>query len=309
MAVMSSSRQPRIVIIGSVNMDLVVRASHVPAPGETVLGGAFATIPGGKGANQAVGVARLGAEAVMVGRVGDDAFGRRLLAGLRENGVETSFVRETPETPSGIALIVVGDDGQNAITVAGGANARVSPADVDAARPALGGARVCLLQLELPVETVLHAIELCRRLGVETILDPAPAPVGAPEALFQVDVLTPNESEAALLTGLSGSAEPRRIAEALVARGAGGVVLKRGADGAYVFAPPTAGEVPGFAVQVVDSTAAGDAFTAALAVARAAGQPLESAVRFANAAGALACTKLGAQPSLPTLADVNALLT
>jgi len=300
---------PRIVIVGSINMDLVVRAAHVPAPGETVLGRDFATIPGGKGANQAVGVARLGGQALMIGRVGDDAFGERLLAGLRANGVDVAGVRLTSGVASGIAMIVVADNGENAITVASGANFEVTPEDVDAAQDALRSARVCLLQLELPMPTVLHAIDLCRRLGVEIILDPAPAPVGpAYDGLFAADVVTPNESEAAQLTGLPQDAPPAEIIRALATRGCHTVVLKRGPRGAHLYSPETSRAIRGFSVEVVDTTAAGDAFTAALAVARARDWPMDRAVHYANAAGALACTKLGAQPSLPAEQEVEALL-
>ena len=300
---------PPIVIVGSINMDLVVRAAHVPAPGETVLGQDFMTIPGGKGANQAVGVARLGGNAYMIGRVGADAFGERLLAGLRENGVDTTRVQTTPDAASGIAMIVVADSGENAITVASGANFKVTPADIDASEDLLRGARVCLLQLELPMETVLHTIALCRRLGVETILDPAPAPAGAlPDGLFEATIVTPNESEASLLTGLPAESPPAQIAGVISSRGSKAVVLKRGAQGAAYFASEGSANVAGFSVKAVDTTAAGDAFTAALAVARAQGDGLSNAVRFANAAGALAYTCLGAQPSLPTLAAVKKLL-
>jgi ribokinase len=327
---------PAIVIVGSINMDLVVRAAHVPAPGETVLGHDFLTIPGGKGANQAVGVARLGGRSVMIGRVGDDAFGQRLLAGLRENHVDVTAVKTTPNVASGIAMIVVGDNGENSITVAGGANLQVSPADVDAAQEALRSARVCLLQLELPVPTVLHTIELCRRFGVEVILDPAPAPSGtAPDGLFRAEIVTPNQSEAAQLTGLPANATPAQIVRALTDKGCRTVVLKRGAEGAHIYScasppltkggqggvtgdqpassaessAPTGQAVPGYSVHVVDSTAAGDAFTAALAVARAREWPIDRAVQLANAAGALACTRLGAQPSLPTAHEAEKLMT
>lgn len=308
-----------IVIVGSINMDLVVRAAHVPAPGETVLGRDFLTIPGGKGANQAVGVARLGGRSVMVGRVGDDAFGQRLLAGLRENYVDVSAVQTTPNVASGIAMIVVGDDGENSITVAGGANLHVSPADVDAAQDALRAARVCLLQLELPMPTVLHTIALCRRFGVEVILDPAPAPTGpAPDGLFLADLVTPNQSEAAQLTGLPTNATPAQIIRALTDKGCRTIVLKRGADGAHIYScaksstdssAPAGQAIPGYTVHVVDTTAAGDAFTAALAVARARDWPIDRAVQLANAAGALACTRLGAQPSLPTAHEAEKLMT
>lgn len=299
-----------IVIVGSINMDLVVRTAHVPAPGETVLGRDFSTIPGGKGANQAVAAARLGGRAIMVGRVGDDDLGRQLIAGLKANGVDSTHVHPTADVASGIAMIVVADDGENAITVASGANFQVTPADIDAAESVLRSARVVLLQLELPVETVTYTIELCRRHGVETILDTAPAPASdVPDALFSADIVTPNESEAARLTGLPATSDTQAVAAALHARGCRSVVLKLGRRGAYSSFPDGALAVPGFEVDAVDTTAAGDAFTAALAVARARGWTLPKAARFANGAGAVACTKWGAQPSMPTSNEVNDLIS
>lgn len=304
-----SATPPPIVIVGSINMDLVARARHIPAPGETVMGGDFSLIPGGKGANQAVGVARLGGRVFMVGRLGDDDFGTRLRAGLEHNGVDVTHVRDTPGSASGVAMIVVAENGENAITVAPGANAAVTPEDVDAAESLLREARACLIQLELPLSTVLHALRICRRHGVTAILDPAPAPAaGAPEALFAADVLTPNETEAALLSGASDGAPPAAIAAALRRRGASAVVLKLGARGAHVAADDFDETVPGFPVTAVDTTAAGDAFTAALAVALADDLPPLEAARFANAAGALACTRHGAQPSLPHLEEVHRLV-
>ena len=237
----------------------------------------------------------------MIGRVGDDDFGRRLRKELRSAGVNDDHVLTTPDVASGIAMIVVEDRGENAITVASGANFSVTPADVDRAEAVIRKAKVCLLQLELPVETVLHTIDLCQRHGVETILDTAPAPTPpVPDGLFQADIVTPNESEAAALTGLPIDAEPQAVADALRAKGCRTIVLKLGHRGSHVFAPDGNGSAAGFAIEPVDTTAAGDAFTAALAVARAAGRPPVEAARFANAAGALACTKLGAQPSMPT---------
>jgi len=299
-----------IVIVGSVNMDLVVRTSCVPAPGQTMLGRGFATIPGGKGANQAVAVTRLGGNAIMVGRVGDDDFGRRLREELRSSGVNDDHVLTTPDVASGIAMIVVEESGENAITVASGANFAVTPADVDAAEAVMRKAKICLLQLELPIETVLHTIDLCRRHEVETILDTAPAPTPpVPEGLFGANIITPNESEAAALTGLPVDAEPQSVADALRAKGCETVVLKLGQRGSHVFTSDGDFSAAGFKIEPVDTTAAGDAFTAALAFARAAGQTPADAARFANAAGALACTRLGAQPSMPTHTQVLELIS
>jgi ribokinase len=298
-----------VVIIGSVNMDLVVRAPRIPARGETILGGEFTTIPGGKGANQAVAVARLGATSVLVGRVGEDDFGGRLLTGLRNSGVDCRHVQRTSGVASGIALIVVGDDGDNAITVASGANFAVTPADVNAAADVIRTARVCVLQLELPTDTVAHAIQLCRLFNVETILDPAPAPAQElPKELLAASIISPNETEAAALTGLPAGTAPEKVAAALLEKGASQVVLKLGARGAFMAGPDGMRHVEGFAVDVVDTTAAGDAFTGALAVARAEGRSLDEAVQFANAAGALACTQHGAQPSMPSLEAVQGVL-
>ncbi len=287
-----------IVVIGSINMDLVCRCRRFPKPGETVIGSEFAAVPGGKGANQAVAAARLGAETHLVGRVGDDLFGRRLLAGLRENGVETARVRTTRGVPSGVASILVDARGQNTIAVAPGANGRVTAADVRSARSLLARAAVVILQLELPLETVECAVDLCRRLGVYTVLDPAPAPEDRlPASVLRVDLVTPNEQEARAIG-------PRMLGRAAL------VVFKQGKRGAAI-ASGAGGlrrRVEPFRVSVVDTTAAGDAFTAALAVALSEGRPLDRAVVFANAAGALACTRLGAQPSLPRRSAVERLV-
>ncbi len=299
-----------IVIIGSINMDLVVRVPHIPVPGETILGRDFAMLPGGKGANQAVAVARLGAPAAMVGRVGSDDLGSRLLQGLRDGGVDTSHVQVTPNVASGIAMITVADDGENAIAVASGANYAVTPEDIDAAAELIRGAGVCVLQLELPLAAVARAVELCRQVGVLTILDPAPAPrEPLPDELWQADIISPNETEAAALTGLPVDAPPVQVALALHERGCRRVALKLGARGAYASSSEFKGSVNGFQVQAVDTTAAGDAFTGALAVAIAEECRLEEAVLFANAAGALACTKLGAQPAMPSRADARRLVS
>jgi len=228
-----SVRRGPIVVVGSINMDLVCRTSRLPGPGETVLGEDFASIPGGKGANQAVAAARLGAEVHLVGRVGDDDFGRRLVHGLRRSGVDITWVKRTPRTPSGTALIVVDRKGENSIVVAPGANRRLVPQDILAAEGLLRRASVVLMQLEVPLPTVRRTIEICRRHGVPTILDPAPAPRGGlPRALQQVDILSPNEGEAEGILGAGSSRlhERERCAR-LLQCGPRVVVLKLGARG------------------------------------------------------------------------------
>lgn len=297
-----------IVVVGSANIDLVASASHIPAAGETVLGDEFRMVHGGKGANQALAVARLGESAAFVGRVGDDDFGRSLRDGLEDAGVDCRFLDTTRGQPSGVALIVVSRGGENAICVAAGANACLTPQDIDRAEPVIAAARVCLVQLEIPIATVLRAIEIARHHGVTTVLDPAPAPANAPAALFAVDILTPNETEARQLLGDAAAADALTAGRRLLERGARDVVLKRGArETVWVHA----GGAESYAVadvKVVDSTGAGDAFSAGLAVGRARGMDMPQSVRFASAAGSLACTRFGAQPSMPRLEEVEALL-
>jgi ribokinase len=309
-----------IVVIGSANMDLVLRTPRIPAPGETILGENFVNIPGGKGANQAVAAAKLAREGTpvyMVARVGDDDFGQRLLTGLTAHGVQTRFVTVTEGVPSGVAIILVDRKGENSIVVAPGANAKLSPADVDAAEGLIATASVVVMQLEVPLETVEHAIALCQQHGVFTILDPAPVPPKMPRALYGVDVLTPNQREAERLLGINPQVDvvpkraedPKLIGSRLLSRGSRSVVLKRGNRGAVLIGRD--GEirtVKGFKIKVVDTTAAGDAFTGALAVAHAEGMELPEAVRFANAAGAVACQSFGAQPGLPGRDAVDRLM-
>jgi ribokinase len=300
-------QRPVVVVVGSLNMDLVSRVPRLPAPGETVIGGAPAEIPGGMGANQAVAAARLGAETHLVGRVGGDERGRRLLQGLRESGVAASSVGRAHNAPSGAALILVDRRGENSIAVAPGANHLLAPHHVEAAARLLRRASVVVLGLEVPLVTVERALALCRRHGVPTILDPAPVPPGGlPRALLAADVLTPNELEAEALLGKgSRAARDAERCRALLALGSGrgllAVVLKLGRRGAMVLeAGGRPRRIPAFRVAAVDATAAGDAFTAGLAVALGEGRPLEEAARFACAAGALAATVRGAQPSLPS---------
>lgn len=299
-------------------MDLAVRTPRMPAPGETITGSDFLTVPGGKGNNQAVAAAKLGAEVHFVGRVGDDAFGQTLVTSLEKHNVHTDHVTVTEGAPSGIAMIMVDKHGENSIVIAPGAYGMLTPADVDAAESLIASASAVLLQLEIPVATVKHAIAMCQRLEVPTILDPAPVPPkGLPRALFGVDVLTPNQTEAELLVGIDPSprirkkrvSDPKLIATELLTRGPKSVILKLGEGGCMLLDEDGAfAQVKGFKVKVADTTAAGDAYNGALAVARAEGRPMREALRFANAAGALCCTTFGAQPALPTREAVEKLL-
>ncbi|QNN21612.1 ribokinase [Planctomycetales bacterium ZRK34] len=296
--------RPRLVIVGSVNMDLVLRVPHQPKPGQTIRASDFAELPGGKGANQAVAAARLGAESIMIGRVGDDAFGGTLRSQLAGAGVQIDALQTTPG-PSGVALISVDDDGQNAISIVAGANGRVSLDDVRAAESIIASADALLVQFELPIEVVAEAVTIAGRHEVMTIVDPAPAPprgVALPEALYHVDVLSPNQTEAADLAGIEVDdlAGAERAARLLLQRGARCIVVKLGPDGALIVASEApARHVPSITVEPIDTTAAGDAFTAAMAVALAEGEAIDSAVRFGCIAGALATTTLGAQPAMP----------
>jgi len=300
----------RIAVVGSLNMDLVVRTPHIPQPGETVIGSDFITLPGGKGANQAVAAARLGAEVAMIGRVGCDAFGETLLDNLKHAGIDCSLTQQDANAPTGVALISVEDSGQNSIVVASGANARLSPADVDAAEQEIASASVLLLQLESPLDTVIRTAEVARQHDVSVILNPAPARPLPQTLLTLVDVLTPNESETALLTGtpVDNLEQAKAAAGSLMHMGVGTVILTLGARGALLAENGGFRHFPAFEITPVDTTAAGDAFMGGLAVALGEGRALAEAIQWGNAAGALAATKMGAQPSLPDRADLERLL-
>jgi len=297
----------KIAVVGSLNMDLVVRAPHMPSPGETVIGSDFRTIPGGKGANQAVAAARLGAEVTMIGRVGDDDFGRAQLRNLGELSIDTTYVIMDAEAATGIALITLDTSGQNSIVLAPGANMRLTKEDINAARGAIVWSDVLVLQLENPLEVVVHAIDIAYAEGVKVILNPAPARSIPKETLAKLDYLIPNESETALLTGIEVADldSAKEAAERLREEGVGTVILTLGDRGAFLASAEESVHLPGYEVEVVDTTAAGDAFVGGLAVALAQGQNLAEAVRYANAAGALAVTRLGAQPSLPTRQEIE----
>lgn len=303
---------PNIVVVGSINMDLVARMARLPRPGETVSGIDFQTIPGGKGANQAVAAARLGASVTMIGRVGDDAFGQSLKQSLAGYGVLTDHVQSTAGCASGVALINVEASGANSIVVIPAANGRLSPADVADCTMLIASADALIVQLETPPETVIAAVETARQLGVRTILDPAPVPSGGiPDALLRVDVISPNQTEAEALTGIvvDGIEAAERAARILKQRGCREVVIKMGEAGAVVVDESGRMEhVAAAETSVVDTTAAGDAFTAGLTIALCEGKSLIEAARFGCAAGTLACMTLGAQPAMPDRAAVDGFL-
>ena len=302
---MNEARKP-IVVVGSINMDLVAHTPRIPVPGETIIGTGFTTTPGGKGANQAVAAARLGYATHMVGMVGEDVFGQALRDNLTSAGVETGTV-ERVQGPSGVAPILVADNGQNSIVVVPGANGLVDPATIDRHAGLIRSAGMVLCQLEIPMETIRTVLALCAEAGVPMMLDPAPA-AALPEAVWaQVAWFTPNETEAAFYLGESLNVEDG--AKHLLARGLKGVVLKRGGEGCYVAVEGgKAGWVPAFKVEVVDTVGAGDCFNGAFAVAMLKGLDPWAAARFASAAAAISVSRHGAQASMPSCAEVDEFL-
>jgi ribokinase len=299
----------RIVVVGSSNTDMIIKMDQIPKPGETRLGGEFVTAAGGKGANQAVAAARAGGAVTMIARVGHDVFGEQAVAGLAENGIDVNHV-QYDDSPSGVALIFVGENGENSIGVASGANARLSPADVRKAKDAIVAADVVIMQLETPLETVQAAAGLAGEGGALIILNPAPAQPLPDELLKKVSILTPNETETELLTGVEVVDEEScgQAADILLRNGVETVIITLGSRGAFVATSNAKHHVPGFHVKQVDTTAAGDTFNGALAVALAEGMSITDAVRFANAAGAIAVTRMGAQPSAPSREEIEGLL-
>ena len=301
---------PLILVVGSSNTDMTIRLDRIPRPGETILGGAFSTAAGGKGANQAVGAARAGGSVTFIARVGRDMFGEQAVAGFVKDGINVEHIVHDATAPSGIALIFVAKDGENSIAVASGANGRLAPADVQKAQPMLAGAAMLVMQLETPLAAVQAAAELAAKAGVRVILNPAPARLLPAKLLKRVSILTPNETEAELLTGIKviDTASAATAAAKLRKLGVATVIITLGARGAFIAEANGNQLVPGFKVKVVDTTAAGDIFNGALAVALAEGKALPIAVRFANAAAALSVTKVGAQPSAPFRHDIDKFL-
>lgn len=298
--------RPKIAIVGSANTDMVIKVDRIPAPGETVIGREFVMAAGGKGANQAVAAARLGAAVTFVARLGSDSFGDQAIAGYAQEGIDTTWIVRDPEAASGVALIFVDRAGENSIAVASGANARLTPQDVERAGKAIASADVLLLQLEVPLSAVSRALELASDAGVRVILNPAPAREIPASLLSQVSIATPNEHEIKVVVGDGDRADA--VARMLEA-GTQTVLVTLGSEGVLWAERNRHERVPAFRVQAVDTTAAGDAFNGALAYALARGLAMSEAIRYASAAAAIAVTRMGAQPSLPRRAEVDALLS
>lgn len=303
---MPDIRKYDVLVIGSLNADLVVRAPRFPQPGETISGGDLLTIPGGKGANQAVAAARQGAHVAMVGRVGKDNFAPFLIENLNSNNVNTSHISQG-SAASGTAIIIVDSNGQNSIVISPGANGEVNKQDVDSAPDA----KILLLQFEIPMDTVLHAAQRFKSKGTTVILNPAPARRIPDELLASVDILVPNESELSLLTDMpvTDRKSAELAAQELLKYGIQTVIVTLGSKGALIVSNTQATHVDAFKVDVVDTTAAGDAFIGGFASAILNGKSLDDSVRHGCACGALAATKLGAQPSLPTKKEVEEFMT
>jgi ribokinase len=311
---MAAPNKP-IVVVGSINIDLVSNAERIPLQGETITGTDFQTHPGGKGANQAVAVGRLGYPVRMIGRLGDDAFGQQLRGSLESAGVDVSGVMTSPGT-SGVAVILVGRKGENSIVITPGANGLLTPQDLDDKIEIIRSAGLVLTQLEIPLQTVLYLSEICKREGVPLILDPAPA-AGLPIELFQnVAWFTPNETEAAFFAGDSARGsdinDSAAVCDQLIGKGGNptmGIVLKLGARGVYIVSPEgMARSIDSFQVKAKDTTAAGDAFNGAFATGLMLGMGAIESARFASAAAAISVTRPGAQPSMPTMDEVEQLL-
>ena len=298
----SDSRQ--IIVIGSSNTDMVIRTRQMPRPGETVLGGDFMMNHGGKGANQAVAAARLGGPTMFIGKVGNDMFGRQTIEMLRNSDIDVTHLGVSQKHPSGIALINVDDSGENSISVASGANADLTPADIDMAEDAISKAALIIMQLEIPVATVTHAARMAKRHGVTVILNPAPAPASPlpAELMENVDIIIPNKTEAEIISGIriTDAESELKAINAIHAMGVGTVIFTLGSAGALLCVDGECKKIPSFKVKAVDTTAAGDTFCGALCVALSEGRKLRDAVVFANKAASISVTRMGAQQSIPT---------
>ena len=291
----------KIIVVGSTNMDMVVKTSHIPVPGETVLGGSFFMNPGGKGANQAVTVARLGGDVIFISKVGNDVFGKQSSQLFDEEGINTFHILSDDELPSGVALITVDQSGENSIVVASGANGNLKPRDLKDALEEIANAGFLLMQLEIPLETVQFVACYAASKGVRVILNPAPANTLSPELLNCIDIITPNKTEAEMLSGIkvTNIESAKKAAKAIYGMGVKNVVVTMGALGAVICQEGKTLAIPAQKVDAIDTTAAGDVFNGALAVALSEGKAFPDAVRFASVAAAISVTRMGAQSSIP----------
>ena len=305
-----TQKRPKIVVVGSFNMDLVIKADRRPQNGETLIGNEFGMFIGGKGSNQAISAARLGADVTMVGRLGMDTFGDTFMAEFAKENIDTRYVVRDPTLATGVASPVIDAAGENSIIIVPQANMALTPEDVNRASPLIAEADILLLQMEVPIESSQCAAEIAKTNGTKVILNPAPAGPLHDDFLAHVDVLTPNELETEFLSGVSVSDDEgaRRAANVLLDKGISMIVLTLGNRGSLLSTNNQEKLIKGYQVGVVDTTAAGDAFCGALATALGRGAKIEEAVTFANAAGALAVTVLGAAPSLPTSDEVDKFL-
>ena len=299
-----------IVVVGSSNMDLVAKAPRIPVVGETLTGTDFFMVPGGKGANQAVAAAKLGSEVVFVAKLGRDVFASKSIENFKSVNIDTKHVEQLEGVPSGVALIAIDDQGGNMIIVVPGANGKLTPADVDKAKPDIAKASVVVAQLEVPIETVEQAAKVAHENNVLFILDPAPARPLSDELLGMVDIIKPNEIEAEAITGIKvvDPESAAQAADALLAKGVKAVIITLGEKGLMLATKDLKETIPSHTVNAVDSTAAGDAFTGALAHRLAQGDSLRDAAIYANVVAAISVTRLGAQPSMPTNEEVDAFM-
>lgn len=298
----------KIVVVGSSNMDMVVKAAHIPVPGETVLSGSFFMNPGGKGANQAVAASRLGAEVIFISKLGNDVFGKQFSQLFSEENIDTSFLVSDDTLPSGVALITVDQNGENSIVVASGANANLSVNDISNALPELDNAGIILMQLEIPLEVVEYIAAYAALKKGKVILNPAPAARLTKELLSHIDILTPNETEAAMIAGIPVNTieDAQKAAEQICKQGVKTVIVTVGAQGAIICEDGSCTRVEARKVQPIDTTAAGDVFSGALAVALSEGKDIQHAVRFACDAAAISVTRMGAQTSIPYRNELTA---
>ncbi len=297
----------KIVVVGSSNIDMVIKGDKIPRPGETVIGGDFFKAAGGKGANQAVAAARAGGQVSFISSVGNDIFGKEAISNYREDGIDSRAIKTDPEHATGTALILIDKDGENSISVAPGANNSLSKTDLEKASAVIQGASVLLVQLEIPIETVEAAVQMANSFDVKVVLNPAPARHLSDQLLKQISIITPNESEAEHLTGIpiNNFEDAKKAARILLKKGVETVLITLGKKGTLLTTHNTSELIPAFEVDTVDTTAAGDVFNGALATAISEGMSLKEAIRFANAAAAISVTRLGAQPSAPKREEIE----